>query len=75
MERVTYPSKVVQDVLKAHFVHVVLDVEDDPAASRLLKPEAIPVAVVFDSKGNELRRKVGFVEADTYAKWLGEAGK
>lgn len=70
MERVTYPSQVVQEVLKAHFVRVILDVEEDSDVAPLLKPEAIPVAVVFDKDGKELARKVGVAEPESYAKWL-----
>jgi thioredoxin-related protein len=70
MERVTYPSKAVQDELANRFERIVLDIEKDASATAPFKPEAIPVAVVLDANGNELARKVGFVPPDDYAAWL-----
>lgn len=75
MERVTYPSQVVQDELANRFERVVVDLENDADAAGLFKPEAIPVAVVLDASGKELARKVGFVPPDDYAAWLNSVGQ
>lgn len=70
MERVTYPSEVVSNVINEDYVRLVLDVEEDREAAAMFVPDAIPVAVVLDATGREIARKVGFVEPESYANWL-----
>lgn len=70
MERVTYPSEVVQRALKDRYQRVVLDVEADAQTAGKLKPEVIPTAVILTPDGVEQSRLTGFADADTYAKWL-----
>lgn len=70
MERVTYPSDAVRNVLDKSYVRLVLDLEANREVAAMFDPNAIPVAIVLNLDGTELGRKVGFVEPDLYAEWL-----
>lgn len=70
MERVTYPSAAVTNVLAEGFIRVVLDVNDDKDALAPLEPRALPEAIVLTAEGKQLGRVAGFVGPEEHAAWL-----
>jgi hypothetical protein len=72
MERVTFPAEAVQQVLGQHYKRKLLDLKKHEAEAAVVKPEAIPVSIVFDASGREIDRKVGFVPPAEFATWLRE---
>ncbi len=69
MEQDVLPQKDVADLLKKHYVLVVLDIDDD------MIPEgfgyfAVPTFYVVDSTGKKIDRAVGGVDAKEFLQYL-----
>nr|WP_042203639.1 hypothetical protein [Nitratifractor salsuginis] len=69
MEQAVLPQRDVANLLKKHFVLVVLDIDDD------MLPEgfgyfAVPTFYVLDEHGKKLDRAVGGVGAEEFLDYL-----
>lgn len=69
MERSVLPQKDVANLLRKHFVTVVLDIDDD------MLPEgfgyfAVPTFYIIDAKGKKLDRAVGGAGAGEFLEYL-----
>lgn len=69
MEQAVLPQKDVANLLKKHFVLVVLDIDDN------MLPEgfgyfAVPTFYVVDEHGKKLDRAVGGVGAEEFLSYL-----
>ena len=69
MEQAVLPQKDVANLLKKHFITVVLDIDDH------MLPEgfgyfAVPTFYVIDSEGKKLDRAVGGANAQEFLSFL-----
>lgn len=62
MKTVTYRDQGVEAVVRAHYIPVRIDDEDDPALASRYAEYGRPASVVLDADGRELIRRRGFME-------------
>lgn len=69
MDRVTYRDPAVTNVIKQNYIAVRADEADNPELLRRYKNEGLPLTVVFDSRGNEIIRRSGYLKPQWMA-WM-----
>jgi len=62
MDSVTYRDQAVSDVIKQNYLAVRADEADYPKLFNHYKKEGLPLTVVFDSQGNELMKRSGYMK-------------
>lgn len=75
METGTFPNGKLQEYIAGHFVPVKFISGADAEQFSRFAVTAVPAIIVLDSEGNEMYRKVGFVEADELIDLLEQAMK
>lgn len=72
MKTVTYRDQRVEAVVRAHYIPVRIDDEDDPALASRYAEYGRPASVVLDADGRELIRRRGFMEPQLMS-WMLQA--
>lgn len=62
MDKVTYQDQAVTDIIKQNYVAVRADEADYPELIKRYKNDGLPLTVVFDSQGNEIIKRSGYLK-------------
>lgn len=62
MDKVTYRDQAVTDIIKQNYVAVRADEADYPELLMRYKNDGLPLTVVFDSQGNEIIKRSGYMK-------------
>jgi len=70
MEQTTYRDAAVQARLQQHFIVVRIDQDSDPELSYRYERWGWPATIMFDSAGNEIFRRQGYLPPDLFLRLL-----
>lgn len=70
MDEKTYADARVSEYLGKHFVTVKVDQDSRPDLSTRYQEWGWPATILFDSSGNELAKRSGYIPADQFLKML-----
>ncbi len=70
LKRTTWSDPAVAAALAARCVPVRIDIDAQPAVAQQYGADAIPLLVLTDAAGHELRRSVGYLTPDEFRHWL-----
>ncbi len=70
LKRTTWSDPAVAAALTAKCVPVRIDIDAQPAIAQQYGADAIPLLVLTDAAGHELRRSVGYLSPDDFRHWL-----
>lgn len=62
MDKVTYTDKAVTDIIKQNYLAVRADEADYPELVKRYQNHGLPLTVIFDSQGNEVIKRSGYME-------------
>lgn len=62
MKKVTYRDQAVANIIKQNYVAVRADEANYPELHKRYKKEGLPLTVVFDSRGNEIIKRSGYLK-------------
>jgi thiol:disulfide interchange protein len=62
MDEVTYKDPAVTKIIQQYFIAVRADEANYPELVERYKNDALPLTVVFDSKGNEIYKRSGYMK-------------
>lgn len=62
MDEVTYKDPGVTKIIQQHFIAVRADEANYPELVERYKKDPLPLTVVFDSKGNEIYKRSGYMK-------------
>lgn len=76
MDRTTFANDSVVALLSREFIAVRINI-DDPVFGQPMKKrfniEAMPTAILMSADRQEVRRKIGYMNAEEFTAWLKEA--
>lgn len=72
MDEEVFSQDSVKDVISRHYVPVRYDVDKDASLFKQYKLPGIPAMLILDENEKELKRMVGFHDADTLVSILKE---
>ena len=70
MQAETYPNPQVEKLLNEHFISVSIDQDSNAYLSNRYKKYGWPATIIFNSKGEEIVKRAGYIQAEIMTELL-----